>query len=255
MTDMDAMKGEPRKTMNLMIGTPMGSDGPTWTYNYSLSRTLVNIQRIGGYGLNYLTTRNEITARARNSIAQAFLSSRFDKLMFIDSDMGWEPVDFFRILDSPHSIIAGIAPPKDYPITLNFIPFGEEQYLLKGGERPQPQDLSKMRASAGGPVFPVDLVGTAFMCIDRGVFMKLSETTPSYQYSSMLSGGIETHWDFFPQGPVNGIYYPEDWGFCRLAKAAGFKIHIDSEAILTHMGNHIYQVPKEDAGVPASVTK
>lgn len=237
-----------------MIGTPMSNDGPTYTYNYSLARTLVNAQKLSGLGISYLVTRNEITARARNSMAQALLASGRDKLFFIDSDMGWEPDDFFRILSSPHPIIAGIAPGKDYPLALNFTRTGDEK-RIRDIERPKPEDLAAIRSEEGGAVFKVDLVGTAFMCIDRSVFLRLSEDAKPYEWVSMSGEGMETHWDFFPQGPIGRTYYPEDWGFCRLAKEAGFPIHIDSEVLISHMGNHVYEVPKEAGHVATADIK
>lgn len=93
------------------------------------------------------------------------------------------------------------------------------------------------------------------MCIDRKVFLQMSEVAEPYEWESLFTKGDETHWDFFPQGPVGRIYYPEDWGFCNLAKRCEIPIHVDTSVILTHMGNHIFEVPKEASSVATTQSK
>jgi hypothetical protein len=175
-----------------------------------------------------------------NHIAQVCLTGGWDKLMFIDADAGWTWDNLKKILMSPHPVTAGVCPLKTYPISLNFLPFREDEKYFENAQR----SVASMKAMAAGhqnSLVKVPFVGTAFMCIDRKVLAKLAETADHYIYPNPHTGQPESHWDFFKVHSVSDTYLSEDWSFCDQARKKGFDVYIDTEVIITHTGNHLFR--------------
>ncbi len=188
----------------------------------------------------YTLSGESLIQRGRNHCAQVALTQSWDKLFFIDADAGWTWPMFKQIVDSPHPITAGLCPLKVYPISLNYLPFAEDEKYFVNAQR-SVESTKKMTVANGSPLVKVPFVGTAFMCIDRSVLMKLAETCDDYVYPNPVTGQPESHWDFFKVQAIAGTYLSEDWGFCHLARKAGFDIHINTEVIISHTGNHTFR--------------
>jgi hypothetical protein len=77
--------------------------------------------------------------------------------------------------------------------------------------------------------------------IDIKVFKELSKTRPKYK---TWQGKEKDVSDFFPIGlrDIEGTdvkaYETEDWGFCSVAREAGFKIYLQSKCVVDHLGFH-----------------
>ncbi len=237
--------------MKIMIGTPTNDGRVTIPYMNSFLGTIEAVAKVNqqnfpqGGGINvglYTLTHESLVSRGRNHIAQAALTGGWDKLMFIDSDAGWTPEQFLAVVTAPHEIVAGTCPLKTYPISMNYLPFKDDEHYYKDAIR-SVESLRAMRTGHGTPLIKVPFVGTAFMCIDTKVFTKLAEKAEPYQYPNPNTGQLETHWDFFKTHPVKKMYMSEDWGFCNLARESGFDIRIHADVIITHTGNHTFQAP------------
>lgn len=63
-----------------------------------------------------------LVQRARNDIVKLALDSNVDDLVFIDTDVDWNPQDFFKLLDHDVDIVGGVYPKKgdieQYPVSL-----------------------------------------------------------------------------------------------------------------------------------------
>lgn len=210
-------------------------------------RTMQMTMHKYSYDVGIYTLGGEsLLSRGRNHIAQVALTQSWDKLMFIDADAGWTWPQLKKILDSPHPITAGICPlktyvPPNYDLSLNYLPFSEDEIYFDNALR-TPDSTRKMAKAKGSDVFPVAFVGTAFLCINREVLQKLAETAPEYIYPNPHSGQPEVHWAFFDGGPIDDAYFSEDWAFCEAARKIGYDINIDSSVVITHTGNHTFQV-------------
>ena len=189
----------------------------------------------------YTLAGESLIQRGRNHIAQIALTQGWDKLMFIDADAGWTWPQLHKIITSPHPITAGVCPLKIYPISLNFLPFQQDEIYFKNAERSL-EGMKKMAANAGSPLVKVPFVGTAFLCIDRSVLQALAETADHYKYPNPGTGESESHWDFFKVESIKDTFLSEDWGFCHRAREAGFDVYIDTDVIITHTGNHTFRV-------------
>jgi hypothetical protein len=74
-------------------------------------------------------------------------------------------------------------------------------------------------------VFEIDAAGTGCLMVHRSVLEKMREVADPNQGKD---------WCWFWDGPVAGEWIGEDLLFCRRAKALGFKIHVNTAAVLPH---------------------
>jgi hypothetical protein len=166
-----------------------------------------------------------VVTRARNMIAHEFLKSDCDHLMFIDSDMTFEPDSVIRLLafnqDKP--IIGGAYEArkegKVYILSLE----GDADNIYM-----DPMGLVKARR-----------IATGFMMIRRDVLEKLAELHPEWRHKDINSDAIlHSFFDFkvTPDG-----YIGEDFLFCDRAREAGFSVWIDPTIELGHMGIHEFK--------------
>ena len=220
----------------VVAGTP-GFDPNNPQHQHGLQQTILQ----HGYHLNlYTLTGESLIQRGRNHIANVCLTDGYDKLLFIDADAGWSWPQMKAILDSPHPIVAGLCPLKIYPISLNYLPFAEDEEFFTDGIR-SVEGTRKMAEKHGSNLVKVPFVGTAFMCIRRDVLMKLAETTDHYFYPNPRTGAPQSHWDFFNVTSVNSTFLSEDWAFCHRARQAGYDVHVDTNVIITHTGAHTFR--------------
>lgn len=227
--------------MRVLIGTPAGGGQLTTQYVMSFVSTLGLAIKNGIQPVLYTLSQESLLPRGRNHIAQVAMKEKYNKLFFIDADTGWFPEQFMHIVASPFPIVAGCVPLKTYPTVMNYLPFKEDEKYFVNALR-TPESTKRMRDAYGKAEIPVAFTGTAFLCIDVGVFDKLSETEKTYQYPNPFNGQSETHWDFFGGGPDKGTYYSEDWSFCKKARDAGYDVRVNMDIMVNHVGNHVYQV-------------
>lgn len=91
--------------LNVLIGTPT-IDGKTdvW-YNNSLNKTIKqSVKKDINFDVIY-PSYDSILPRSRNSLIKLALLGKYDYLVFIDSDIVWNPDDLFKILNMPEDVI------------------------------------------------------------------------------------------------------------------------------------------------------
>lgn len=254
--------------MRILICTPAGGGMVTVPYMTSFLGTVEGLSKINaqnfpqGGGINigiYTLTHEALISRGRNHCAQVALQGGWDKCFFIDSDAGWDINQFMAVATAPGDIVAGTCPLKTYPISMNYLPFQDDEHYYKDAIR-SVESLRAMRAGHGTPLIKVPFVGTAYMCINTSVFARLSEFCESYQYPNPTTGQLETHWDFFQTKPIKKMYMSEDWGFCHLAREHGYDVYIHADVTITHTGAHTFKVappppPKTPEAESVSVAK
>jgi hypothetical protein len=194
----------------------------------------------------YTLAMESLLARGRSHCAQKALTEGWDKLLFIDSDQGWTPEQFLALIQSPYPITCGAVPLKTYPIVLNFLPFKQDQekYWAQWGGLKTPEGMWLMSFDKGRYI-KVARSGTGMMCIDVKVLKKMAEKARHFQYPNPATGYNETHYAFFQEGAKEGQddYYSEDWAFCALAQECGYDIVVDTDVVVTHRGQHVFQAP------------
>ncbi len=152
-------------------------------------------------------------AIGRNQLVQAFLDSSYDRLVFLDSDISFEPGALIRIARQKKDFVAGCTRHKTdaetYPI--GWIPNRELQW-----------DEDKH--------LEIAMIGTAFVSLSRNLFKTLKEKYPGREFNHY---GKDMYCYF--QTPFEGgSLYGEDTYFCKEWRAAGGKIFLNPELEITH---------------------
>ena len=176
-----------------------------------------------------------LVSRARNAAVAHFLEDKENThLLFIDSDIIFEPEDVYRLIQAEKDVIAGMYP-KKYIVwdRLKKDPNAERVDFPIGGEIKVTED----------DYIESGYLPTGFLMIKRKAILKLIEQHPELKYKNDIDGymgGEDNFYNLFNAGIRNGIYESEDWGFCSLWKESGGQVLIHPDINLKHVGWHEY---------------
>lgn len=200
----------------------------------------------------YLFNESLIT-RARNYLVDEFLRSDATHLMFIDSDIDFNPMDVLALLALDKDIIGAPYPKKTiaWEKILDAAKFGLAD-----------SNPNKLEEYAGDYVFnpvpgtleikldePVEVleIGTGFMMVKRETLVQWRDAYPDYSYipdhnrTKNFDGSREIH-AFFDTviDPDSRRYLSEDYMFCQWARKVGLKVFFCPWMKLKHAGMYIY---------------
>ena len=178
-----------------------------------------------------------LISRGRNTMSAKFLAMndpRPTHLMFIDSDIGFEPWHIFALLMRTQvpdiKLIGGLYPMKTMPIkwVVNGLPGGHK---------------------TNDGLEEVTKIGTGFMLIDRIVFTTLDGHPEIVSFTNDL--GIDTKYDpymknYFDAVVRNGRYLSEDWSACERYRELGGRVWADKRVQLRHTGTYVYSQQGQD---------
>jgi hypothetical protein len=169
-----------------------------------------------------------VVSKARNRLVADFLESDATDLLFIDSDINFEPEAILRLMafggqDKKKGIVAGVprVRDKDTRYITNLGYDGEKNLTMNGMGLVQAED-----------------VATAFMWVRREVFEEMGEAHPEWTYWDDAAGRDQTaffHFEVRPRG-----YIGEDFLFCERTRELGYQVWIDPSITLGHMGIQEY---------------
>jgi len=237
--------GTPAVGPRVFIATPMYGGMASATYTMSLAHTPATFFK-NGVGLNFSCVVNDsLVTRARNYLAFQFLNSPATHLMWIDADIGFDPVDIVKMVSADKDIVCGIYPKKEinWPAVARAASEGVPPDQLRDHENSLVLNLidhSPDRVTAEG-LIEIANAGTGFMLIKRAVFEALADDAPSYIDGS--TPGIELK-EFYAVSidPDSGnSLLSEDYHFCKLARDHGFKIYAAPWVRLNHTGTYIFR--------------
>jgi hypothetical protein len=159
-----------------------------------------------------------IITMARNMLVDQFLKSDCTELLFIDADVIPQPEDILRLVaqSGDKDITAGMYPrrAKDKKFFLDFYTDDNDALQFDG---------ALMRANR---------VGTGFMLIRRNVIETIAEQSQKY----LGQDGVGQVANVFEFSMLDGKFVGEDYTFCDKARAQGFKVWVDVEINLPHVG-------------------
>jgi hypothetical protein len=159
-----------------------------------------------------------IITMARNMLVDQFLKSDCTELLFIDADVVPTPEDILRLVaqSGDKDVTAGMYPrrAKDRKFFLDF-------HLDDAGD-----------LEFEGAMMRANRVGTGFMLIRRHVIEQLAESAVKY----LGQDGVGEVANVFEFSMLDGKFVGEDYTFCDKATAAGFKVWVDVEICLPHIG-------------------
>lgn len=136
----------------------------------------------------------------------------YDKLLWIDSDIMWEPEQALKLYESDKDIVSGA-----YLLATGEVTAYPKS--LKGGYTYE--DVLKMEE----PI-EVSAIGFGFVCVKQGVFESLKR--PWFQ-SVLVAWDDEETGESFPFAMMG-----EDMSWCENVKRAGFTIWLDPSIKVIH---------------------
>jgi hypothetical protein len=217
---------------NVFFATPCY--GGMLTDQYFLSMFKMS-QTFMQYGINFriTTLRNEsLITRARNILTAMFLDSDCTHLMFIDSDIEFQPEDMLRALAYDKPIMAGAYPkkalPVQYAINFKFIDPETRQIRVENGA------VEVLDASTG------------FFLIKRETIEKMIKAHPELHYRN--DSNIDPRLNKYCYAlfdtildPDDNRYLSEDYTFCRRWQKLGGEIWLDPNTKLNHVGSYTFE--------------
>ena len=207
---------------------------------------------------SYFLFNESLITRARNYCVDEFMRSDCTHMMFIDSDIGFDPRDIVAMMalqsdDSEYDVLAGPYPKK----TISW-----EKIKLAVDKGIADDDANVLEKYVGDYVFnpkagngtiridePVEVseVGTGFMMTRRSAFEKFNTAYPGYSYkpdhvrTEHFDGSREIMQYFQAEiDPDSKRYLSEDYWFCQKLIKAGGKIWYCPWMKLQHVGTYIF---------------
>lgn len=191
---------------------------------------------------HFISIENEsLIQRGRNTLVWYFLNkTNFTHLLFIDSDLAFNPEDVLKMLSFDKDIIGGIYPKKtiNWDSVKSIMPNIELNNINKfTGEFVLAVDTLEPRIFFDQP-FEVKHLGTGFMLIKRETFKKLEEHVGSYISNNYTDDSKQKTFNYFQVTVENNELLSEDYFFCNAFQKIGGKIYAAPWCDFEHNGNY-----------------
>lgn len=227
MTKSKKSKG-PKPPRRVLIATPVAADASLSIYyvdSLTNSFRLTAQQRVELYPV-YMAN-DVLVQRARNSLIAIAIEAQVDDLIWIDSDIQWQPDDIFRLLNYPVDVVGGTYRKKTDE---------EEQYPIQIRGNSIPIDPST-------GLLEVDGLGTGMLRMSKKALQAVWNDPTSKKYRN--KGNIEKWICEILLEPTEepDVFevISEDIVLCHKLAALGFKIYLDPLLTCNHVGQKVYQ--------------
>jgi hypothetical protein len=190
-----------------------------------------------------------LITRARANLMTQFLDDpSATHFLFVDADVGFQPNQVFRLIESGADVVAALYPIKRVnwdkarrAIETNKpnVPAASLDYVL---EINNPDNVVVVNGFTR-----VRYAGTGFLMIRRHVFEKMCAAYPSLQFFREHSidalAGSPNRFALFECmiDPNSKTYLSEDFAFCQRWTDLGGEIWADLESRLDHVGPSVFQ--------------
>jgi hypothetical protein len=234
----------PSQAINLVVATPCFGGQISVHYATSLLRLQTAIRKYGNLNLKVqFKDGDALITRARASLISQFLDDpAATHLLFIDADIGFEPEQALRLIQSGADMAAAV-----YPIKR--IDWDRVKTTIESG-RPNPAAASlryvlevespdAVTEQAG--FVKVRYAGTGFLMIRRAALERMCAQYPQLKFkrdhSHDAATASENRYALFEcMIAEDGTYLSEDFAFCKRWTDMGGEIWADLNSKLTHVG-------------------
>ena len=254
---------EALRKRKLFVATPMYGGQCGGMYTRSICDLTALCVKYGIEVRSYFLFNESLITRARNYCVDEFLRSDAEHMLFIDSDIGFNPQDVIAMMalqspESPYDVIAGPYPKK-------CITWEKIKQAVDAGVADE--DPNRLEDFVGDFVFnpavdendpstksirldePAQVLetGTGFMMIRRATFDKYKAAYPQYSYkpdhirTEAFDGSREIHAYFdCIIDPKTKRYLSEDYMFCQNVRNMGSKVWMCPWMHLQHTGAYVF---------------
>jgi hypothetical protein len=264
---------EELRKRKIFLATPMYGGQCAGMYCRSIADLTALCVKYGIELRHYFLFNESLITRARNYCVDEFLRSDCTHMLFIDSDIGFDPNDIIMMLalqsdESEYDVIAGPYPKKN--ISWEKI----KQAVDQGVADEDPTVLDRyvgdyvFNPVGGSGVIPLGEpaevleVGTGFMMVRRRAYELFAAAYPEQSYkpdharTKFFDGSREimAYFDCVID-PESKRYLSEDYMFCQWLRKAGGKIWLCPWMKTQHVGMMIFGGSLADlASIGASAT-
>lgn len=161
---------------------------------------------------------DSLIQRGRNDTVAMALKNDFDDLIFIDSDIEWDPTWIGKLLNYPVDVVGGTYRKKTD---------AEELYVIKQLENPAPVDTRT-------GLMKVDGLGCGFIRLSRRALQYLWDASEPYNdrgEKRMIFEVLIEHGDILS----------EDIYMCQKLNQGGIQVHLDPRMCCNHVGTKKYE--------------
>ncbi|MCD0421773.1 hypothetical protein LOC51_31545 [Rubrivivax sp. JA1024] len=199
----------------------------------------------------HLRDGDALITRARANLVTLFLNDpNATHLLFIDADIGFQPEQVFRLIESGADIVAGVYPIKrvNWDKARRAIQAGRDNVAAASLDYVLELD-DPDRVSVVNGFTRVRYAGTGFLMIRRHVLETMCRH-PDYaglqffrEHSHDTLVGSPNRFALFECmiDPATGTYLSEDFSFCKRWTDIGGEIWADIQSALDHVGPSVFK--------------
>jgi hypothetical protein len=201
------------KNRRIMIGTPTIDGRVDQEYLFSMIDTIVYMSGFNIQVFPLIIAYDTLIQRARNDIIMYAVQNNIDDLIFIDSDMGWEPDFVKKLLDHNVDMVGGTTRRKT----------DEEAYVVKLKDKNLIPDKNGL--------IEVEGLGTGFLRLSKRCFRLLWEKSEKYTEDNNKESRM-----VFNVTIKDGSFISEDISLCHKWTDLDEKIWFDPTITCSHIG-------------------
>ena len=206
--------GEFRRKQRVFVGSPRASRALRYQDFEDARVALIKDLSDNGFEVRWADEPGAVIPHNRNNLVKHAIANDCGWVLQIDDDMVFQADAARKLMEHGKDIISGLCVKRRAP----FFPV----VLRKSKD-----GLKYDSVIDGWPrkgLMEVDAVGGAFLMVDTNVYKR-----------------IPFPWFAMPPHPTSGVQ-GEDIFFSEKAKEHGFKIHVDCELNIGHIGDHGYTI-------------
>jgi hypothetical protein len=179
-----------------------------------------------GWGFTYiLREADSMVARGRSLLASQFLqnpsAANCTDLVMVDTDLEWHGEEFLRLCSHNVDIVGAAYPYKD-----------------DSGDFPLRWPADGLMEENG--LWQVQAVTPGFLRVTRRALDRIAKDMPWIEFKDRFNKDGQRSWMFFDNLQRPSGVYDEGYVFCERARQAGYKIFLDPDMNLTHIGLRAY---------------
>jgi hypothetical protein len=230
--------------MKIFIATPMYGGMAKSVYVAGISDLSRELSARGHVVSHTSITNESLITRARNTLANEFMKSDFDGLLFIDADHGFSAEDVANMIESDKDLIGAPYPMKaiNWENVRRAALAGKENLELYSGLFAI-NFLDEEQTFKSNEPFKVKDVGTGMMFIRRNVFEKMKEVCDTYKFNTIgdsvpFGEEIVEYFKTMITPEPEKVLLSEDYAFCHVWRELGGDVWAAPWVRISHAGEH-----------------